>query len=76
MKKEKRYPTLYKIKGRVKEKGETYRTLSEKADINLNTLSDKINGYSLFDIEEVGRICVVLSIPREQIANFFEINIA
>lgn len=76
MKKEKRYPTLYKIKGRVKEKGETYRTLSEKADINLNTLSDKINGYSLFDIEEVGRICVVLAIPGEQIANFFEINIA
>lgn len=76
MKKEKRYPTLYKIKGRVKEKGETYRTLSEKVDINLNTLSDKINGYSLFDIEEVGRICVALSIPREQIANFFEINIA
>lgn len=76
MKKEKRYPTLYKIKGRIKEKGETYRTLSRKTGIKLNTLSDKINGYSLFDIVEAGNICIVLSIPPEQIPIFFEINVA
>lgn len=71
-----KYPVLYKIKGRITEKGESYRSLSQKTGISLNSLSNKINGYYLFDISEAARICSVLDIPSSEIANFFEINIA
>lgn len=73
---EQKYPVLRKIKGRIKEKGETYRSVSNKTGIPLNTLSNKINGYYLFDLNEAAEICVVLDIPGEEIVNFFEIDIA
>ena len=71
-----KYPELRKIKGRITEKGETYRSVSEKTGISLNSLSNKINGYSLFDLNEAAKICAVLEIPQTEIANFFEINVA
>lgn len=71
-----KYPELRKIKGRITEKGETYRSVSEKTGISLNSLSNKINGYSLFDLNEAAKICAVLEIPQTEIAIFFEINVA
>ncbi len=71
-----KYPVLNKIKGRITEKGESYRTVSEKTGIYLNSLSNKINGYYLFDINEAARICSVLDIPPAEIANFFETVVA
>lgn len=76
MKKDKKYPTLNKIKGRITERGESYRSVSQKTGISLNSLSNKINGYSLFDLNEAANICAVLDIPQNEIANFFEIDVA
>ena len=70
-----KYPELKKIKGRITEMGETYRSISEKTGIPLNSLSNKINGKSLFDILEVSKICAVLDIPANEIPIFFEVNV-
>lgn len=69
----KTYKKLNKLKGRITECGETYRSLSKKTGISLNTLSNKINGHSLFDIVEVSKICAELSIPPEEIPIFFSV---
>lgn len=71
-----KYPELNVLKGKIREKGETYRSMSEKTGIPLNTFSNKLNGYSLFDITEVISICSVLDIPPEQIPYFFTKNVA
>lgn len=71
-----KYPSLNKIKGRITEKGESYRSISAKTGISLVSLSNKLNGYSLFDIIEVSKICDVLDISINEIPVFFEINIA
>ncbi len=68
-----RYKELNKIKGRITEMGETYRSVSEETGIPLNTLSNKINGHSLFDIVEVSKVCAVLHIPPEEIPIFFSV---
>ncbi len=68
-----KYAELMKLKGRITETGETYRSLSKKTGIPLNTLSNKINGHSLFDIVEVSKICAELEIPPEQIPIFFSV---
>lgn len=70
----KKYTELMKLKGRITETGETYRTLSQKTGIPLNTLSNKINGKSLFDIVEVSKICAELSISPQEIPIFFSVN--
>ena len=66
-----KYTELMKLKGRITESGETYHTLSPKTGIPLNTLSNKINAHSLFDIVEVSKICAKLSMPPQDIPAFF-----
>ncbi len=66
-----KYPELNKLKGKMREQGETYRTMSQKTGIPLNTLNNKLNGYSLFDITEVLSICSILEIPPDKIPYFF-----
>ena len=68
-----KYTELNKLKGRITENGETYRSLSRKTGIPLNTLSNKINGKSLFDIIEVSKICAELEIPPVEIPIFFSV---
>ncbi len=74
--KQRKYPILKKVQGRMRECGETYRSLSQKTEISLNSLSDKLNGYTLCDIVEVSKICSVLNIPPQDIPSFFEILVA
>ncbi len=71
-----KHPELKKLKGLMREKGETYRSLSKKTGIPLNTLSNKINGYSLFDICESVSMCSVLDIDLRDIPIFFAPNVA
>lgn len=71
-----KYPILNRLKGKIKEEGETYRTVSAKTGIPLNSLSNKINGYSLFDISEAADLCNALKIPPEEIPYFFAVDIA
>ena len=69
-----KYQELNKIKGRIAELGKSYRELSAESRIPLNTLSNKINGHSLFDIVEVSKLCALLDIPPEEIPVFFSID--
>ena len=69
--KNKKYPELRKLKARMVEAGETYRTLSEKVKIPLVTLNNKINGHSQFNIAEAVEVCNVLKIDINQIKYFF-----
>lgn len=69
-----KYPELNKLKGRIRERKETYRSISQKTGIPLNALSNKINGHYLFDIVEVSKVCVVLSINPEEIPVFFAVD--
>lgn len=71
-----KYPVLNKLKGKITEQGESYRSIAVKTGISLNTLSNKINGYSLFDIIEAAKLCNALKIPPEEIPIFFAVDIA
>jgi hypothetical protein len=71
-----KYPELKKLKGKMVEVGETYRTLSSKTGIPLNTLNNKLNGHSLFDISETLAVCSILGIDATDIPIFFTTNVA
>ena len=62
---------LNKLKGRIRELGETYRTIGDKIGIGANTLSNKINGYSAFNVDEAVKLCNVLNIDYSEIPIFF-----
>ena len=66
-----KYPELNKLKGKMVEMGETYRSMSKKTGIPLNTLNNKLNGHSLFDIAETMAVCSVLKIKPAEIPVFF-----
>lgn len=67
----KSYVKLNKLKGKIRERETSYRELSKITGIPVNTLSNKINGKSTFDIIQVSKICDALQIPPEQIYLFF-----
>lgn len=72
MNKRRKYPELKALKGKIREKNSSYRKLAEALDISPTTLNDKINGYSVFDTEEVNKIVNELKIePNEVIRIFF-----
>lgn len=71
-----RYPELNKLKGRFRELGLSYRKISEKTGIPLNSLNDKVNGYTQIGLEDALLICQVADISIEDIPIFFAINIA
>jgi len=66
-----KYPELNKLKGKMREKGETYRSMSKKTGIPLNTLNNKLNGYSTFDIAEAVLVCSILDIELREVDSFF-----
>ena len=66
-----KYPELNALKGRIREKKETYRTLAAKMGISTNALNDKVNGYSIFDTDEVSFIVEALDIPDNDLKRLF-----
>ena len=66
-----KYRELNELKGKITESKETYRSLSEKTGISLNTLNNKINGYSAFNVDEVSEVCRVLNIQAADIPRYF-----
>lgn len=66
-----RYPVLVELKGKIREKGMTYRSLAPKIGMSYNTLSDKLNGHYAFDIEEINRIVVELDIKPNEVVRYF-----
>ena len=61
---------LLELKGKIRENKTSYRELAKKIGMSTNTLSNKINGYSAFDIVEASQIADVLGIPPDKIAYF------
>lgn len=66
-----KYVELTYLKGRITEQKKTYRSVSENTGIPLNSLSNKLNGYSLFDILEMDALCQELNIIPSEIPKFF-----
>lgn len=66
-----KFPELVKVKGRIREKGLSYRELSRIMGIGVNTLNDKLNGYSSIYLDEAVTICENLDISLSEIPIFF-----
>lgn len=60
-----------KLLGKMREKGETIASLSQKIGISSNSLSNKLHGRSQFVQEEIVAICEVLLIENEEIPIYF-----
>ena len=69
--KEKKYPELNALKGRLREYKISYRKLAKIIGIAINTLSDKINGFYPFNSNEIEIILETLDIKPEEIAKYF-----
>lgn len=70
-KKKKKYPTLNALKGKITESESNYRDLALRIGMSPSTLSDKLNGYSVFDTVEVDKIVHELRIDHSEIVKFF-----
>lgn len=70
-KKKRKYPELAALKGRIREKGTSYRKIADELGIAVNTLSDKINGFYAISGPEMEQIASILDINPEDIAIFF-----
>ena len=66
-----KYPELNALKGRIREKKKTYQLLSKKMGLSKNTLNDKINGYSVFNTDEVSFLVRELEISDNEILRYF-----
>lgn len=65
------YTKMWNLKRKMKEEGITYKEMADKIGMGVNTLSDKLNGKSSFNIEEVKKIIDVLEIEPEDIPKYF-----
>lgn len=69
--KKKIYPELTALKGKIREEKKSYRGLAEKINMSLNALNNKLNGYSIFDTNEVGQMVEALNIEPTDIVKYF-----
>lgn len=69
--KKKKYDVLNALKGRIREEGYTYRTLSKETNISVDALSNKLNGYSLLDTKEIYLLVKTLKINPNEIIKYF-----
>ncbi|MBP7333078.1 MAG: helix-turn-helix transcriptional regulator [Firmicutes bacterium] len=67
----KKYSELAALKGRIREKGTSYRELAAAIGISTGHLSQKINGYYPMDTSEMEAIAEYLDIEPLEVAKFF-----
>ena len=60
-----------KLLGKIKECGLTQAELSEKININKSTFNAKVKGHFAFTSKEILSTCRVLSIPENEIGDYF-----
>lgn len=70
-KKQRKYPELTALKGRIREKKTSYRKLAKHLGMSSNTLSDKINGFYPISAPEMEKIADALEIDPQDVAVFF-----
>lgn len=66
-----KYIELNALKGLLREKKITYRELSKKTGISLNALFCKINGKSLFNTDEIIKVCNATGIEGDDVVKYF-----
>lgn len=60
-----------KLKGRIREKGETLESLEKKVGTCQRSLSRKWNGKGRFTDAEIYILCVILDIPMSEVGAYF-----
>lgn len=60
-----------KLKGKIKEVLGTQSKLAEALDLDETTISNKLNSNTYFTQKEILKICSILNISKEQIAEYF-----
>lgn len=65
------YTKMWNLKKRIKEEGLNYEELATKIGMGVNTLSNKLNGKSTFDIDEVQEIMKALNIKNSEVPHYF-----
>lgn len=70
-KKKRKFPELKALKGKIRERGTSYRKIAEELGIGVNTLSDKINGFYAISGPEMEQIATILDIDPKDVAHFF-----
>lgn len=63
-----------KLKGLMREKGITQTELADKIGMTVQALNAKLNGRSSFTVNEVNKICRVLSIENPTPYFFWDLN--
>lgn len=69
--KNRKYEILNSLKGKIKEECLSYREVSTKSGISLTAFNNKINGYSVFDTDEVSALVEILNIEPNDIIKYF-----
>lgn len=62
---------LNKIKARIVEKGLSPQKLAAQIELSEGSVYDKLAGNCAFKREDIEKICKVLEIPSDQIADYF-----
>ena len=60
-----------KLKGKIIEEGYTISSLAEKVGMNRNTLANKLEGRTAFDITEIYTLVDILNINPEKVNQYF-----
>lgn len=66
-----RYEELSNLKGLLREKKYSYRKLAISISISVDALNNKLNGYSVFCLNEVIEIAEELDIEPTEIVKYF-----
>lgn len=60
-----------KLRGRIKEKGLTEQDFAKLINLSRTSLSMRLNGKAAWNLPEIKVICKILSIPDEEVAEYF-----
>ena len=60
-----------KLKGKIREKGLTYKILAQKIGIGLTSMNYKINGKNLFNQEEMKKLKEALRLTDNETIDIF-----
>ena len=62
---------INKLKGKIREKGLTYKMLAQKIGIGLTSMNYKINGKNLFNQEEMKKLKEALRLTDNETIDIF-----
>jgi DNA-binding helix-turn-helix protein len=62
---------INKLKGKIREKGLTYKMLAKKIGIGLTSMNYKINGKNLFNQEEMKKLKEALRLTDNETIDIF-----